>query len=133
MRQIKRIVFLCSLFAISHAPVLAEGFKVFNALSGGRDCKIKLDFPNGDFCGQSIPVDSVRSWYYAGGREDMLLGQKYNYSIIINSEEGIKEIPVQFLFGPTAKRFYVQMGAWTGKQSTHGSDSPFPRSWPLAD
>ena len=92
----------------------------------GSDCRIVLDFPNGEFCGETVPVDSVRSWYFGdgstvGNETDMLMGQKYDFGIVVNADAGPKVIPIRFLNPGTAKRFHVQMGAWTGKPSATGT------------
>jgi hypothetical protein len=54
----------------------------------------------------------------------MLISQRYDFGIVVNSENGARVIPVRFLNPGTAKRFYVQMGAWTGKPSANGAESP---------
>lgn len=130
------LLFILSVFSSSGQ---AQGFKPFNALSKGSDCRIVLDFPDGDFCGVTVPVDAVRSWYYAGQNNvgdtslQMLMGFKFDFDVIVNSESGVVKIPVRFLNPATAKRFYVQMGAWTGEPSADGGPSPFPASMRLGD
>lgn len=124
------------------APLLigqahAAPFEPFAALSNGKDCRIVLDFPDGNFCGETVPVNAVRSWYMGegstvGNSEQMLLGQKYHFTLVVNGAEGPKVLPVLFLNPGTAKRFYVQVGAWTGLQSASGSEMPFPNWLNLA-
>ena len=111
------------------APPAHAGFKPFSALSNGANCRITLEFPDGNFCGTNVPVDNVRSWYFgtgAFGNETLLMGQRYDFTVVAKTDDGMKVIPVQFLNPGTAKRFYIQMGAWTGKASAHGGESPFP-------
>jgi hypothetical protein len=108
-------------------------FQPFAALSEGKDCKIELDFPDGMFCGLKVPAESIRSWYYGQGTEvgnsnSMLMGQKFDFGVVVNSADGARVIPIRFLNPGTAKRFYIQMAAWTGKPSADGGTSPFP-SW----
>ena len=102
----------------------APAFPSFAALSDGKDCRIVLDFPDGDFCGTTVAADGVRGWYY-GQNKSSGLTQRYDFTVFANTDEGVKKIPVRFLNSGTAKRFYMQMGVWSGKQSTHGGDSPF--------
>ena len=104
---------------------MAGPFQPFSALSQGSECRIVLDFPDGEFCGDIIPVDSVRSWYFGQGNSSDLT-QRYDFMVIANKADGVVSIPVRFLHPGTAKRFYIQMGAWTGKASAHGGESPFP-------
>ena len=123
--------------ALLAGPASASAFPPFAALSNGKDCRVVLDFPNGNFCGEVVPVDSVRSWYMGegstpGNSEQMLLGQKYDFSIVVNGTDGPKVLPILFLNPGTAKRFYIQMGAWTGLQSANGGQSPFPHWLKLA-
>lgn len=106
------------------APVIAGPFEPFAALSRGSDCKIVLDFPDGSFCGKTIPVDSVRSWYFENG-DTVGLTQRYDFQIIAGDVNEVQAIPIRFLNPGTAKRFWIQMGAWTGKPSTNGTQSPF--------
>ena len=82
---------------------------------------------NGDFCGKKVDANSVRSWYFGdgttvGNSNDMLRGQRYDFGIVVNSDKGVEIIPVRFLNPGTAKRFFIQMGAWTGKQSASGAE-----------
>ena len=119
------------------APAMAGPFQPFAALSRGSECRIVLDFPDGEFCGETVPVDSVRSWYFGDGTivgndADMVRGQKFDFEIVVNADAGPKVIPIRFLHPGTAKRFHVQMGAWTGKPSATGTDSPFPNWLKLA-
>ena len=44
---------------------------------------------------------------------------------IKETDAGMKEIPAHFLTLGIAKRFDMQMGAWSGKQSMYGKKSPF--------
>ncbi len=41
----------------------APAFPSFAALSAGKDCRIVLGFPDGDFCGTTVAADGVRGWY----------------------------------------------------------------------
>lgn len=115
-------------------PIAAQAeapFHPFAALSRGSDCRITLNFPDGEFCGETVTVDSVRSWYFGNSNVDMV-GQRYDFGIVVYSDAGTRVIPIRFLNPGTAKRFYVQMGAWTGKPSSSGSESPFPNWLELA-
>ena len=119
------------------APAIGGPFEPFAALSRGSDCRIVLNFPDGEFCGETVPVDSVRSWYFGDGstvgdQTDMLTGRKYDFGIVVTGETGTKLIPIRFLNPGTGKRFFIQMGAWTGKSSATGTDSPFPNWLKLA-
>ena len=132
----KVVGFLLGVLAIT-SPALASPFEPFAALSRGSDCKIVLDFPDGEFCGETVPVDSVRSWYFGDGstvgdQTDMLMGYKLDFGLVVNGDDGTTVIPIRFLNPGTAKRFHVQMGAWTGKPSATGTDSPFPNWLKLA-
>ncbi len=130
-KNMKWIISSIGIALIGCSPALSGPFPAFAALSDGKDCRIVLDFPNGEFCGSEVPVASVRSWYYGQGTEignsnSMLMGQKFDFSIIVSNEDNTKVIPIRFLNPGTAKRFYIQMGAWTGKPSADGGTSPFP-------
>ena len=117
--------------ALMPLQALAAPFQPFAALSNGKDCRIILDFPDGEFCGDKVPVEAVRSWYFGqgstvGNSSDILAGQRYDFGVVVNADNGTKVIPVRFLNPGTAKRFYIQMGAWSGKVSADGGLSPFP-------
>ncbi len=122
-----------SLLAASWLSAFASAapFPPFAALSDGKDCRIVLDFPDGEFCGNKVPVNAVRSWYYGqgtavGDSNAMLTGQRFDFNVLVNETDGAKIISIRFLNPGTAKRFYIQMGAWTGKPSADGGPSPFP-------
>lgn len=127
----KRLLSIVLAAMFSHANAIAAPFEPFAALSSGKDCRITLDFPDGDFCGLKVAADRVRSWYLESStnlnnNDQMIFGHKFDFTVVALTDKGIEQIPITFLNPGTAKRFYVQLGAWSGKPSADGGRSPFP-------
>jgi len=108
-------------------------FEPFAALSNGKDCAISLAFPSGSFCGTAVSPAQIQGWSLDQqtdySSQSMLTGQNFDFSIVVKPVtpgESPVLIPIRFLNPGTAKRFYIQLGLWSGQRSMNGTNSPFP-------
>jgi hypothetical protein len=129
---VRRLLFAA--IAFFSCPVQAEQmFEPFAALSSGIDCSVSLALPSASFCGRPVTPNDVQGWSLDQqtdySSQSMLLGQRFDFSIVVKAtSEGVPPslIPILFLNPGTAKRFYIQMGLWSGQRSMSGTNSPFP-------
>lgn len=117
MKTLKQLVLTSTAAALMTAPALAQptyNFAPFDALNGeGKDCVVTFDPQTLDVCGKTLAVSDVRGWTWGLGPG---MGGEQPYLFTIYGQD-LDVTQVKFLNRPTARRFEVQLGVWSGKDA----------------